>query len=91
VYTVCAATGRGSPATIVVAVSRLGCSRVAATINPPAAISVIPHQLNRRANRLASSAITAPAKVTQPHEGKLEAAYDVWRTRRDAATAAMPR
>jgi hypothetical protein len=49
-----------SLATIVVAVSRLGCSRVATTINTPAATRAIPHQLNRRANRPASSAITAP-------------------------------
>ena len=36
---------------IVVAVSRLGCSRVATTINTPAAIRAIPHHLNRRAKR----------------------------------------
>ena len=54
----CAATSLGSLATIVVAVSRLGCGRVATTINTPAVISAIPHHLNRRGSRLASSAIT---------------------------------
>jgi len=39
----------------------------------------------------ASSATTPPAMVTQPHEGKLEAVYDVWRMRRDVATAAKRR
>jgi hypothetical protein len=64
VYATCAATSLGSLATIVVAVSRLGCSTVATTINTPAAIRAIPHQLNSRADQEASSTITAPVMVT---------------------------
>jgi hypothetical protein len=63
-YATCAATSLGSLAMIVVAVSRLGCSSVATTINTAAAIKATPHQLNRRADRAASSAITAPVMVT---------------------------
>jgi hypothetical protein len=49
---------------IVVAVSRLGCSTVATIINTAAAIRATPHQLNRRADRPASSATAAPVIVT---------------------------
>jgi hypothetical protein len=50
-----------------------------------------PHHLRNRRNGPASSAITPPAMVTQPHERKLEAVYGVWRMRRDVATAAKRR
>jgi hypothetical protein len=58
------ATSLGSLAMIVVAVSRLGCSSVATTINTAAAIKATPQQLNSRADQKASSAITAPVMVT---------------------------
>jgi hypothetical protein len=40
-----------------------GCSKVATTINTPAATSANPHYLRNRTNGPASSAITAPAAV----------------------------
>ena len=45
---------------IVVAVSRLGCSRVATAINTPAGTSAIPHHLSRRTDGPDSSAMTPP-------------------------------
>jgi hypothetical protein len=59
VYTTCTATSLSSVATIVVAVLRLGCSRVATTINTPATI---------RANRTISTDVqTGQCPTPSPH------------------------
>jgi hypothetical protein len=58
---------------------------------PRSVSSSLTHHLRNRTNGPASSALTAPAMVTEPQDGILEAVRDVWRICRDVATAATRR